>query len=304
MSQLNDPRTMHARAAGRADQAADKDTYCRSCGYDLAGLSRSVRCPECGRPIHGDAPVPKSTDAPRDYLQTIGIGVRLVLLSWLCLLTAGPAAYLVGSFLMTLCLLVVGALSGSLGCLLSTRIQLGQEWQDANWLNLRTAVRVAANVTVGSIAAFMLALLLVRLLSSVGRPSNAVATALIWILALAVLSVLTTQVLYCHVGSRMAKWMEDDRLGAAFWSVQWGLIFFGPLGVVVLGQVFTSGLTIMCFFMLFLPALLLVFQIWFGWLLLRLQRDAFWVAKYQGFDVGKTDRLRERTEAEREGRAW
>jgi ribosomal protein S27AE len=34
------------------------DTTCRRCGYNLRGLSRDGRCPECGTPIglstHGD----------------------------------------------------------------------------------------------------------------------------------------------------------------------------------------------------------------------------------------------------------
>ena len=171
-------------------------------------------------------------------------------------------------------------------------------------MNLRSAVRIAAYVSVASITALVLAQLLARLLTSSGRPSNTVATVLFWIVVLAAISVLTTQILYCHTGSRLARWMEDDRLGAAFWSVQWGLIFFGPLSVVVLGQVYGSALMSMCFSMLFIPAFLLAFQIWFGWLLLRLQRDVFWVIKYQYFDDGKSDRLRERTEAERACRPW
>jgi hypothetical protein len=44
-------RDQAASTRRRAWRAIDRDTWCRSCGYNLRGLSRRGKCPECAHPV-------------------------------------------------------------------------------------------------------------------------------------------------------------------------------------------------------------------------------------------------------------
>lgn len=61
-----DPRTLDSRIR---DEVLKVDTPCKRCGFNLRGLARWTRCPECALPVHdtaGDAPPPAEAPAPLD----------------------------------------------------------------------------------------------------------------------------------------------------------------------------------------------------------------------------------------------
>ena len=54
---------------------------CRGCGYDLAGLSVSGKCPECGRPVVDSLRGDLLAFAGPEYVETLHRGVGLILAS-------------------------------------------------------------------------------------------------------------------------------------------------------------------------------------------------------------------------------
>jgi len=62
---------------------------CSQCGYDLTGLPRRGRCPECGAPFDQAQPAADAQNAKAGRLQRYGPALLLAGLAAMCLVCGG-----------------------------------------------------------------------------------------------------------------------------------------------------------------------------------------------------------------------
>lgn len=104
---------MNERAEPPRDDAAPPAGPCAVCGYELAGLPRDGRCPECSTPMADAVQAPALGDAPPAVLRAVGGGAKLLTASAVLVAIAG-GLILAGVSMLKISML---GLAGGLGLL-------------------------------------------------------------------------------------------------------------------------------------------------------------------------------------------
>ena len=89
----------HSAPPDVGDDVVETEAFCPGCGYNVRGLSRSARCPECATPVWTALSEQLLAYADPAWLETLGVGTRWLSIALVVMAVSAGVRWLVGYFL-------------------------------------------------------------------------------------------------------------------------------------------------------------------------------------------------------------
>jgi hypothetical protein len=230
-------------SAGRVAE----DVRCRSCGYNLRGISPQGRCPECHSEIRRSIRAGMLCDCDRKWVRHIAGGVTWIIEAFLSGLLLWLAWRLVGRGLAISPLLVVSLSLSVIGVGLVGGWMITCPDPDGAAAERRVSARRVARYTMVAWALAQVSVLAARW--SMGIPWTKVLVPGTWMTALPVILGTVAYVALCTHTRGLALRLPDHWLAQQTRTVMWGagstsaigmvlivllsVVGFGPMGVFV-----------------------------------------------------------------------
>lgn len=250
-------------------QVITTDRPCPGCNYNLKGLRKGGKCPECGRPIGGKASgrfADNITHASPRYLRTLRAGLLLMCaaIPVFCVPLLSPALWAAGVWVA-----------------MTRRPTDEHTTPDAilDTPRLRTANRWLAMAPLGGSVVYTLANLLGAGWLRTGLEIVAAAVSIVGAAAFVPLSVYL---------SALADWASYESVAGRFRATAWGIAVFGSLAAVL-------GVIPPTRFFAFVATIVVVIAFLFLMLsVVQLTNVVHWAIRNQDFAEGSTARILEK----------
>lgn len=294
-----DPRTLDPYAAR---DPYEGDWPCRRCGYNLKGLQRGSRCPECGFQMpQGNVLAARDNllYAPLWYLKLLRFGALLMamgvvgagVLAGMGIFGASEEIRAMGRFATGSAWLAgVWILTGPREVSERTPVNPKEEWKRLRWVNRATQACWLLGA-VAALAAFRLTPIAAPFRTGGPHPLQAVAE-ILGVVGLFGLVPLAVQI------ADIAEWGADSGLASRLRGSAWGLMVFGL--VVYLGGFAPELLGPFAFF--FTVPLLICGGLWvisllvLGYSVLQLVSMTHWAILNSEHLAARDERIRRRKE--------
>jgi len=223
-----------------ADGRVAQSVACRSCGYDLQGLSADANCPECGSPIERSLTSDRLMFANPDWLARVarGIGTILIGIGLMIVVSIGAAVVIAivaaqgGNFMMAAT--VVGVVGAAFGLV----IVLGAWWattpepgvHEERPVNVRTVARYCMLTQVFSGALNLAFGPNTGMTTPAGLTPSQLTAAIVG-QGIGLIAVVGYVALLLHIG-RMAARLPSQTLASQHRVAGWGLGISQALGAV------------------------------------------------------------------------
>lgn len=206
-------------------ETVSRSAPCRHCSFDLCGLPRSGRCPECGAPIAASLCGGYLRSADPHWLNTVASGITMVLWGMLIAFVLAPVAAFAfaNEPAVKQILITLGLAVGLCGTWLMTRAQPGDAGETANQ-SARRFVRAAA---IAGLAGAVVQLIVTQTNAPVGQHAAPAIIAIVCGLATVVGEFAKLRYLQV-LGARV----PDQRLVWRAGSLKWALVVVHGLLVV------------------------------------------------------------------------
>lgn len=285
-----DPRELDPHAT---PDPYEGDWPCRKCGYNLKGLQRGSRCPECGFAPPQRASVLSARDnllyAPLGYLKLLRLGALLMALGVVGAVLQVGLGFFVSEAIVTAMRLLIGA--GWLGGVWiftaprqvneRTPVNPQQEWKRLRWVNR------------GTQACWLLGSLVATSAGAAGAPGALeIVAGLLGVVALFGLAPLAVQI------ADIAEWGADTGLASRLRGAAWGVIVFGVIIYLgFLGPVLPTALAIVLGIAMVVSWWLWVISmIVLGYSVLQLASMTHWAILNSHHLAARDERARQRQE--------